>query len=226
MNAPEILIDKLLIFIDKLRLLGYNIGTTQFILVQNLILSLAKQGQLPSLAQLKTLLAPILCHSPKEQQDFYQRFEQWVQSFENINDVIPAQDNVIPAKAGIHEKPTPSPISKKRWFFIVIISMTVIAGIYFYFQQDIPIEPITPVQTTPSVSESEGKHDESINPKNNPPKELPKPPIPKPEPEKPEFSFQWYYWIAIVFSLLILLSHLGRVKTPSFSWQLRAFLVN
>ncbi len=71
MNTATILTEKLHTFINELRLAHFNIGVTQFIVAQNLILSLAKQGKLPpQLAQLKTLLAPVLCHSPKEQQEF------------------------------------------------------------------------------------------------------------------------------------------------------------
>jgi hypothetical protein len=54
-----------------LRFAGYNLGATQYIAAQDLILTLAAQGQLPSeLAELRLFLAPILCHSPKEQAEF------------------------------------------------------------------------------------------------------------------------------------------------------------
>jgi uncharacterized protein with von Willebrand factor type A (vWA) domain len=72
------LTDNLLNFIDDLRVAGYNIGLEQYIAVQNLILALTAQGRLPAkLADLQTFLAPILCHSPKEQEDFAQHFADW-----------------------------------------------------------------------------------------------------------------------------------------------------
>ncbi|MGH7596621.1 MAG: DUF1566 domain-containing protein [bacterium] len=71
--------DALIAFIDSLRRDGYNIGTEQYVAAQDLLLALAANGQWPhSARRLKTLLAPILCTSPKEQEDFYYRFEQWL----------------------------------------------------------------------------------------------------------------------------------------------------
>jgi len=67
-NETEILTQELVHFVEKLRFEGYNIGAAQHIAVQNLILTLAAQGKLPTqLVDLKLFLAPILCHSPKEQ---------------------------------------------------------------------------------------------------------------------------------------------------------------
>lgn len=72
-------LEALLAFIDSLRRDGYNIGTEQYIAAQDLLLALAANGHWPhSARRLKTLLAPILCTSPKEQEDFYQRFGQWL----------------------------------------------------------------------------------------------------------------------------------------------------
>ncbi|MGH7450267.1 MAG: hypothetical protein ACRENG_02905, partial [bacterium] len=71
--------DALIAFIDGLRRDGYNIGTEQYVAAQDLLLALAANGQWPhSARRLKTLLAPILCTSPKEQEDFYYRFKQWL----------------------------------------------------------------------------------------------------------------------------------------------------
>ncbi|RKZ68832.1 MAG: hypothetical protein DRR16_22405 [Candidatus Parabeggiatoa sp. nov. 3] len=66
MNLTNILTEKLPLFINELRCTGYNISTAQFIAVQNVILALAKQGKLPpKLPQFKTLIAPILYHTIK-----------------------------------------------------------------------------------------------------------------------------------------------------------------
>ncbi len=84
MLNPNTLTQDLLNFIDELRTrFGYNIGLEQFITVQNLILALTAQGRLPAkLADLQTFLAPVLCHSLKEQEDFVLHFEKWVSRFE------------------------------------------------------------------------------------------------------------------------------------------------
>ena len=64
MNKTSILTQELLKLIENLRFARYNIGVAQIIAAQDLILALAAQGKLPAdLTRLKTLLAPILCHS-------------------------------------------------------------------------------------------------------------------------------------------------------------------
>ena len=82
MTTTEILTKELTNFIESLRLADYNIGATQYIATQDLILTLAAQGKLPSeLTELRQFLAPILCHSPKEQEGFEIHFNQWVNKF-------------------------------------------------------------------------------------------------------------------------------------------------
>ncbi|MEK8021908.1 MAG: LysM peptidoglycan-binding domain-containing protein [Candidatus Parabeggiatoa sp.] len=78
----DILTKELINFIEKLRFAGYNIGETQYIAAQDLILILAAQGKLPTeQTELRQFLAPILCHSPKEQAEFETHFNQWVRQF-------------------------------------------------------------------------------------------------------------------------------------------------
>jgi hypothetical protein len=70
-------------FIEGLRLAGYNIGTAQYIAAQDIILALVAQGELPpKLIRLKTLLSVVLCHSPKEQEDFERHFDNWMNQIE------------------------------------------------------------------------------------------------------------------------------------------------
>ncbi len=92
MNS-EILTQKLIHFIDHLRRCGYHIGIEQFTAAQDLILALAAQGQIPmQLSRLRTLLAPILCHSPKEQAEFQYHFENWLNQLEKLTPT-PVQTN-------------------------------------------------------------------------------------------------------------------------------------
>ncbi len=80
MNTLDILDNgELALFIESLRLAGYDISTPEFFAAQDLIVALAALGKLPkTLAPMKTLLMPILCHSPKEQEAFYRHFDEWV----------------------------------------------------------------------------------------------------------------------------------------------------
>ena len=73
--SPDILYG----FIDELREAGYNIGIAQYVAAQDLLLALAAQGETFARPErLKTLLGPIVCSSPAEQEDFQQRFSQWI----------------------------------------------------------------------------------------------------------------------------------------------------
>ena len=67
-------------FIDELRRSGYAIGVEQYVLVQSLLLALAVlRGELPhDPRRLGTLLRPVLCKSPQEQEDFRSHFDHWV----------------------------------------------------------------------------------------------------------------------------------------------------
>jgi hypothetical protein len=87
MNIIDILDNgELALFIESLRLAKYDdISTTEFFAAQDLMVALAAQGKLPKkLAPMKTLLMPILCHSPKEQEDFSRHFDDWDNRVESI----------------------------------------------------------------------------------------------------------------------------------------------
>jgi D-alanyl-D-alanine carboxypeptidase len=72
---PESLAD----FIDQLRGAGYKIGVSQYIAAQELIIALIDRGEnLDDPECLNTLLGPIFCSSPTEQNDFQQHFNRWV----------------------------------------------------------------------------------------------------------------------------------------------------
>jgi D-alanyl-D-alanine carboxypeptidase len=72
---PESLAD----FIDQLRGAGYKIGVSQYIAAQELIIALIDRGEnLDDPERLNTLLGPIFCSSPTEQNDFQQHFNRWI----------------------------------------------------------------------------------------------------------------------------------------------------
>lgn len=80
--------DVLLEFIDTLRNAGYNIGIAQYIAAQDLILILISQGEnLDSPEKLRSLLAPIFCSSPTEQEQFNQYFDSLFKSVNKISDL-------------------------------------------------------------------------------------------------------------------------------------------
>src|SRR3990172_3694822 len=74
--SPEGLID----FIDSLRDAGYNIGVSQYISAQDLILALtagSPESFVPP-QRLGSLLGPLFCSSPSEQEDFQYRYNNWL----------------------------------------------------------------------------------------------------------------------------------------------------
>ncbi|MEK8015799.1 MAG: hypothetical protein VSS75_002950, partial [Candidatus Parabeggiatoa sp.] len=218
MNTAEILTEKLQLFINELRLAGYNIGLTQFVAAQNLILALAKQGELsPKLASLKTLLAPVLCHSPKEQTEFDKRFDNWVKQVEA------SEVRRGTAKEKILERPArktvrPSKLKKWAYFGIGVVLVVMASFVFYQFMPneqttitEIPLTEISSessITTTPELSSE--KQPKTVSP---PEKENPvQAPTPFPEEipnsSKPESNFLWT--IPLVLALIILLWHLWK----------------
>jgi hypothetical protein len=77
-NLGQRTAEQVRLLIDDLRRAGYLIGVDQYRAAADLLLALASAGQFPDdFRRLGPLLGPILCHSPKEQDDFRQRFLRW-----------------------------------------------------------------------------------------------------------------------------------------------------
>jgi hypothetical protein len=70
-------IDHLFIFLDGLQASGYKLDTRQYVALSDLLLTLIAQGQVADVAALKTIIAPLICSTPREQQDFYRHFDYW-----------------------------------------------------------------------------------------------------------------------------------------------------
>ena len=149
MNTIDILDNgELALFIESLRLANYDISTTEFFAAQDLMVALAAQGKLPkTLAPMKTLLMPILCHSPKEQEDFYQHFDQWLNRVENIKYYIKQQLNFLQSVW----QDIKQAIKNLKWLFIfallVLILLSVIPAVIDFEE---PIDDSNQIPETPS----------------------------------------------------------------------------
>jgi hypothetical protein len=74
-------------FILELRRQGYRISTGQYISSHRLLVALAAFGDsLEEPKRLSTLLAPILCTSPAEQESFHQLFKRWLSGLSHSPD--------------------------------------------------------------------------------------------------------------------------------------------
>jgi hypothetical protein len=72
--------------IDQLKEAGYNIGVSQYITAQKLILALLDQEKALDLPEnLSSLLGPIFCSSPTEQEEFPNQFSAWIESLRHTN---------------------------------------------------------------------------------------------------------------------------------------------
>jgi formylglycine-generating enzyme required for sulfatase activity len=79
MITAEDLASRLPYLIDELRDAGYAIGVEQYIAAEDLVLALAARGGLPAdPGRYRTLLGPIFCKSPRQQDDFRARFDHWI----------------------------------------------------------------------------------------------------------------------------------------------------
>jgi hypothetical protein len=78
--------DALADLIDQLKEAGYNIGVSQYITAQKLILTLLDQEQtLDSPEHLCSFLGPIFCSSPIEQEGFPNQFNSWIDSLRHTH---------------------------------------------------------------------------------------------------------------------------------------------
>jgi hypothetical protein len=218
-------------FIEKLRVAGYNISTNQLMAVQDLMLTLAAQGQLPTeLRRFRTLLGPILCHSSKEQTEFNRHFEEWTNTFE-IKSTLKPKTILEKIKHYIRRF--------KLALFIIGISIFFISIIFIYFPNLTkltigPIEtppkvtvPIDPKTQTPSENSA---NDESISINETEPSEIPATGTtrldqtePSNQPSPTTFKIQnndlkdillltWDLWLQLLFlsfMLVWLLKYLG-----------------
>jgi hypothetical protein len=74
--------------LESLRAQGYGLGTRQHVAAHELVGSLFARGALPpTLPELDEWLAPLLCFTPAQQEDFRERYLQWLRE----NDFAPPQ---------------------------------------------------------------------------------------------------------------------------------------
>ncbi len=145
--SANILTEELNRFIEELRLAGYNIGTEQFLAAQRLIVNLAAQDKLPSrLSQLKILLGPALCCSPKEQEEFGRHFDNWARQVESVESPEPQPE---PREIESELRRIEKGAKIWKWAFIIVAAV-MIAGFAGFYLQDIFSEPPVPVEPIPT----------------------------------------------------------------------------
>jgi len=135
MNPTNILTHNLNDFLEELRFAGYNIGTAQFLAAQRLLLVLIEQNALPTKPdKLCILLGPILCRSPKEQDDFKGYFYDWIDRAADPKLKLWTPNN---KHLGIQSFSFGSVLRCLRWQWLVPVIVTVLMGILVYYGVDI-----------------------------------------------------------------------------------------
>lgn len=97
-------IDRLYDFLDGLQASGYVIDPRQYLALSDLLMALIADGNSLNDLPLKTLIAPLICTNPVEQQDFYQRFDRWYTA------LLPVKQASLSGEGTV----IPSPL-KRRW---------------------------------------------------------------------------------------------------------------
>lgn len=128
--------EQLMEFIDQLRReYKYNIGVSQYIAAQELILALSAKGEhLEEPQRLKSLLGPLLCSSPAEQEDFQLRFDQWMERMGfTVGGVIQPDENAEALEQEL--KNIQQEWRSLRWVLLAIAVSIVIVLINFLIQE-------------------------------------------------------------------------------------------
>ncbi len=96
---PEDLPEYLLDLAEQLRTARFNIGLQQHIAAQDLMIALVANGQLPNDPRnWKSLLAPIFCSNPMEQEQFSGHFESWLKRHPGLTELAARAEQVKQAQ--------------------------------------------------------------------------------------------------------------------------------
>ena len=138
-------IDRLFNFLDGLQASGYIIDPRQYLALSDLLMALIARGDSLDELPLKTLIAPLICVTPAEQQDFYQRFDRWYPTLLPVKQASLSGD-------GIALPPPPKP----RWSLptinrTAVIWVTVVVAVIALFFWLISNSAVTGTQVVNST---------------------------------------------------------------------------
>lgn len=145
-----------------LRAANFSTSPDRWQNAQDLLLKLLEAGRLPQYpAQLRPLLAPIFCHSAREQQQFIKLFDQWLRliqpSAQQAQSDLPAQPSPQPAA----EPPSDKPRLPVLLGLLLVLIMTLLGGYYLSRKPD-PVKPPSIPITPPVIADSKEQAPASI----------------------------------------------------------------
>ncbi len=218
-NYPDWLNPNVLMaFIDELREAGYKIGIPQYIAAQDLILILIAQGEtLDNPERLRNFLSPIFCSSPIEQEEFQQRFDNWVKLFSNTNLFQEKVD--VEAEAFSAELAAERPLSYGMQRLTQLISIAIFISILlfpFYTEERSFIKP-RPTPTAPIPTPTEPLPTPTGTLPTVPPRLVKTEPSKTPPPKQP-FNWRIQLFLLIVYVVIFLVWRLW------WLWRANLFL--
>ena len=125
---PQVIQSLLINFVEKLRLLGFNVGVEQHLHVQQVVDYLIETKQWSgNIEDLHSWVAPLLCTNPKDQIEFDAYFEEWVADIKAsrvLADDATASENDILSE----ETPPSRPNAVPYLIFIGFVALLILAG--------------------------------------------------------------------------------------------------
>jgi len=169
--------------------------------VYDLLVALNAQGRLPQQAtKLEPLLAPLLCSSAREQQQFGVLFKRWLADPETD---LPGPEDGAEA-AEIRQEPEPPPAPRLRWWLIGLAALLAVLIAAFYWDSltqqqggEQPIPPVEPIAPRPSPG--------GEPPPPEAPGLEPQPVPPRTRLETPTLDAEHRAWLQTLGELLLLL---------------------
>ncbi|HJQ68950.1 MAG TPA: hypothetical protein VKA70_08260 [Blastocatellia bacterium] len=132
MNLLADRFEALIEFFEGLRLKGYNISPIQYMAVQNLLIALASEGRLPNdPKKLSTLIAPVVCSSSEEQEEFYAQFNDWVDGLEH-EEAEGGPKRLGPSQADaaeVKDRPRETLFERVKPFALIVIASLILTPI-------------------------------------------------------------------------------------------------
>ena len=145
-----------------LRAANFSTSPDRWQNAHDLLLKLLEAGRLPqSPAQLRSLLAPLFCHSAREQQQFTDLFDQWLRLIlppaQQAQPDLPKQ----PAPQRAAEPPPDKPRLPVLLGLLLALLLTLLVGYYLTWTPD-PVKPPPPPPTPPVITNAYKKAPASI----------------------------------------------------------------
>ena len=196
-----------------LRTAGFSTTPDRWQNTQDLLLKLLEAGKLPTdPAQLRPLLAPLFCHSAREQQQFTALFDQWLRLI--LPPAQQAQSDLLaqPAPQPAAEPPPDKPRLPVLLGLLLTLILILLAGYYLTWAPD-PVKPVTIATTPPVVADTKEITPASI-------KDLKLLPIPPRRPlEQPSLDADHRAYVGASHWLLRLLPLLFGLAWLALRWR-------